>query len=106
MCNYEKGMSIMTKTQAIEYIMQKNNVSYVVAKVYVETVLGLQVDKRVVSSITLSLEIYYEKGRAMKQMIVDVMSFVSEWFLVIWAWVAVALFFSVVWYDMFMGVVQ
>ena len=41
----------------------------------------------------------------MKQMIVDVMSFVSEWFLVIWAWVAVALFFSVVWYDMFMGVV-
>ena len=38
---YEKGMSIMTKTQAIEYIMQKNNVSYVVAKVYVETVLGL-----------------------------------------------------------------
>ena len=31
----------MTKAQAIEYIMQKNNVNYVTAKVYVETVLGL-----------------------------------------------------------------
>ena len=36
-----EGYLAMTKQQAIEYIMQKNNVNYVTAKVYVETVLGL-----------------------------------------------------------------
>ena len=29
------------KNQAIAYLMQKNNISYAVAKVYVEEVLGL-----------------------------------------------------------------
>ena len=31
----------MTKAQAIAFIMNKNNVNYVTAKVYVETVLGM-----------------------------------------------------------------
>ena len=31
----------MTKEQAIRYIMDKNNINYVTAKVYVEQVLGL-----------------------------------------------------------------
>ena len=42
----------------------------------------------------------------MRQMIVDMMMFIREWALVVWAWAAVVLFFGVVWYDMFYGVVQ
>ena len=37
----------------------------------------------------------------MKQMIVDVMMFIREWALVIWAWSAVALFFGVIVIDMY-----
>ena len=40
----------------------------------------------------------------MKQVIVNVMMFMSEWALVGLAWLTAALFFSVVWYDMFMAV--